>query len=445
MPLPLIPFMVGVPLSVGVWGIVQHIISQDWPKLRNMFFFPLGGTTRPHHAVQRQRVLRRLRGVQVRLVTRDQRVITAVWAEPQEASQEDAGVLLLGANAMVLDDLLEYAEWYLHRLRVPVLLVNLWSYPDPANPPHAQLAAAKASKVAAGGGGGKGGEGRKPAHGASVSAAEPNPTANPSVTTPLMAGGPAAAGAHSGSGAAASADAAPVLVPTELTAYLDGEAAFAYLTSERGLASERVLVHGVSIGGAVGAAVALNHPGVRLTLDQPFCTLKEVTRNMAQQVVDGLVSKWLTAKRWACVVPAARVCIAPPLASTASFMLVRMCFKRGLGGDGAGCAKTDLFDNVHKARSIQGEVFVIRARDDEMMHPDAARRILSARYAPKGAAAADELVAQRSVEIAGGHMGFFGDDPAACAHYVELLRRDGFLRAALGMAEAGQLERAEGR
>jgi len=375
MVLPLVPFVVGVPLGLGIWGLVQRVIGQDWPQLRNMFFFPLGGTQRSHHAVQRQRVLRRLNGKQLVLTTADQREVSAVWAQPAEPPGTPAGVMLIGANAMVLDDLLEYAEFYLHRLRLPVLLLNLWGYPDPAVRP---------------------GAGR------------PQALADP--------GSPQGA-------------APPPPCPTELTAYQDGEAALAHMAAERGIPFEGILIHGVSIGAAVAAAVAANHPGVRVTMDQPFCTLKEVTRNMALQVVRGVFAKKLAGRRAACLLPAAQACAAPPVASAVAFLLVRMCFKAGQGGPDAGCARTDMFDNVAKARRIQGALYVIMAEEDDMMHPDVARRVLTARYRPPSRAAAEEVLDAHSTYIPGGHMAFFGDSEEACEHYVASLVRDGFVAA----------------
>ena len=41
--------------------------------------------------------------------------------------------LLLHANAMVLDDMSDWAQYYLS-LGVSVLIVTFWGYPDPGNP-----------------------------------------------------------------------------------------------------------------------------------------------------------------------------------------------------------------------------------------------------------------------------------------------------------------------
>mmetsp|Transcript_47064 Transcript_47064/g.108452 ORF Transcript_47064/g.108452 Transcript_47064/m.108452 type:complete len:107 (-) Transcript_47064:161-481(-) len=85
-----------------------------------------------------------------------------------------------------------------------------------------------------------------------------------------------------------------------------------------------------------------------------------------------------------------------------------------------------MLENVAKAARIEGPVFVIYAEADEMMHPDAFRRILVARYKlHKGEAIAK--VRRHSASLEGGHMSFFGEHPEACAAYEAYLRESGFL------------------
>jgi len=283
---------------------------------------------------------------------------------------------------------------------VPVLLVNLWGYPDPLNPATPpQLSGAAARALA-------------------DEAAPPQPS-----STSSEAAAAAAAAILSGDSGAD----APSLCPTELSAYLDAEAAYTYLAHDRLLAPTGILVHGISIGGAIGAAVALNHPGVRLTLDQPFCTLKEVTHHMTHGVVESTVTRFLHGKGWLRTMRVARACITPAVSRAVAFLLVRMCFKRGLGGTQAGCAPTDLLDTVGKAARIEGDVFVLYAAADEMMHPDAPRRILSARYGARTRADADAQLRRRSAPMEGGHMSFFGDHAGACELYMRNLRETAFL------------------
>jgi pimeloyl-ACP methyl ester carboxylesterase len=289
---------------------------------------------------------------------------------------------------MVLDDMVEYAEWYLRRARVPVLIINLWSYPDPVNPARSAALASPA------------------VDGASADEAAPLKQLPPQPS-----------------------QAAEPLCATELTTYLDGEAAYSYLIENRQLRADGVLVHGVSIGGAVGASIALNHPGVRLTFDQPFCTLAEVTRHMTEGVVDGVVSRFLQTRGWARTLRVTRACVAPPVSSAIAALLVRMCFKRGLGGPADGVAHTDRFDNAGKAARIAGQVFVLYASEDEMMHPDAAQRILRARY---GSGAEALELRRHTAAMEGGHMSFFGEHEETCRLYLTYLRDTGFLPAGNG-------------
>mmetsp|Transcript_25686 Transcript_25686/g.57604 ORF Transcript_25686/g.57604 Transcript_25686/m.57604 type:complete len:254 (+) Transcript_25686:781-1542(+) len=66
--------------------------------------------------------------------------------------------------------------------------------------------------------------------------------------------------------------------PSELSTYLDADAALTWLTNYGlpGLACDRVVAHGLSIGGALAAALAEAHRGVHLTLDQTFVNAVEV-------------------------------------------------------------------------------------------------------------------------------------------------------------------------
>lgn len=300
---------------------------------------------------------------------------------------------------------------------MPVLLVSLWGYPDPLNPAGApQLAP----------------------DGASVAQADEAGMQPPGAASAESAVAAAAAILAGDSGADG-----PSLCPTELSAYLDAEAAYAYLAQDRRLAADCILVHGVSIGGAIGSSLALNHPGVRLTLDQPFCSLGEVTRHMTHGVVDGVISRQLQARGWLRAMKVARVCLTPAVSRAVAYLLVRMCFKKGLGGKAAGCAPTDLLDTVGKARRIEGELFVFYAASDEMMHPDAPLRIVGARYRLRARADAEAELRRRGAAMDGGHMAFFGEHSEACGAYVRYLAETGFLAPArAGAAEGGAGEAA---
>ena len=58
---------------------LRYLLSNEWPRLRQMLYFPLSGQMRWEHRTQRTRLLRRLNGVEVTLTTADDRVVHAVW------------------------------------------------------------------------------------------------------------------------------------------------------------------------------------------------------------------------------------------------------------------------------------------------------------------------------------------------------------------------------
>ena len=222
---------------------LRYLLSHEWPRLRQMLYFPLSGQMRWEHRTQRTRLLRRLNGVEVTLATSDDRAVHAVWVPspsrdagaptaasgPTSAPTMTGGsgggngasgnsqgraaagpaVLLLHANAMVLDDMSDWAQYYLS-LGVSVLLVTFWGYPDPEED-YTQI----------------GPDGQ-----------------------PLAADGR--------------------WCPTELTLYLDAEAALKFLTHTQRTPQERVLVHGLSMGGAAASSLAVHHPGLKVTVDQTF-------------------------------------------------------------------------------------------------------------------------------------------------------------------------------
>ena len=69
---------------------LRYLLSHEWPKLRQMLYFPLSGQMRWEHRTQRTRLLRRLNGVEVTLTTADDRVVHAVWV-PAPAKSGAAG------------------------------------------------------------------------------------------------------------------------------------------------------------------------------------------------------------------------------------------------------------------------------------------------------------------------------------------------------------------
>jgi abhydrolase domain-containing protein 17 len=64
--------------------------------------------------------------------------------------------------------------------------------------------------------------------------------------------------------------------PSELGAYLDIEAAYRYLTTELGVAPERIIVHGRSLGGGPSTELALREPVAGLVLESSFTTAYRV-------------------------------------------------------------------------------------------------------------------------------------------------------------------------
>lgn len=63
---------------------------------------------------------------------------------------------------------------------------------------------------------------------------------------------------------------------TEAGTYLDAEAAWRYLTQERGFSAEQIIIFGRSLGGAVAAALAEKHPPRLLILESTFTSVPEM-------------------------------------------------------------------------------------------------------------------------------------------------------------------------
>ena len=114
--------------------------------MRRALYFPIAGQPRWEHHTQRQRLLSRFGGQQLKVRTADDRDVHCVWIEcrddehgasPPGAPLDDACAtpvaLCLHANAMVLDDMVDWAQFYLAH-GVSVMLVTFWGYPDPDEP-----------------------------------------------------------------------------------------------------------------------------------------------------------------------------------------------------------------------------------------------------------------------------------------------------------------------
>lgn len=220
-----------------------------------MLYFPIAGQARWEHRTQRDRLLRRLGGQELVLRTEDNRDVHCVWIEhpgsretspdlkstpgyqaPSDGAArppiETPVVLLLHANAMVLDDMVDWAHYYL-ALGCSVMLVTFWGYPDPTDE----------EELAANGGRRAG-----------------SPVNDPQASSDAAS----LLGGESGMEDESEAD----RTPTEATMYLDAEAALRYVQQERRAPTERTLAHGLSIGGACAASLGVRHPGLRVTFDQ---------------------------------------------------------------------------------------------------------------------------------------------------------------------------------
>jgi hypothetical protein len=372
-----------VPIFLCIYMPFRWLTSQEWPWLRRALYFPIAGQARWEHATQRMRLLRRLGGVPVLLRTADERTVHAVWIEyrppgakhPDRAhSATDEGpcatpvALCLHANAMVLDDMIDWAQFYLTR-GISVMLVTFWGYPDPDEPEA---------------------DGR----------ASP-PTAAPDVERVKQL--------PREMEAAYSADVG-MRCPSEQTMYHDAEAALRWLMDTRGASIDRTLVHGLSIGGGVAASLGVNHPGLRVTFDQTFASLAEVTLHVGTGLYEQIVlprapRRCHTLVRW----------LRPCVLRLVAFVLLRMLFKTGSSSSRIG--EQDRMDNVRKAAAIKADVFAIFAEQDEMMPPTIAHRLLVARY---GASADSDMIHSRQLCVPGGHCAFFADTPEHAHKYTQV-------------------------
>jgi fermentation-respiration switch protein FrsA (DUF1100 family) len=78
--------------------------------------------------------------------------------------------------------------------------------------------------------------------------------------------------------------------PSESGIYMDAEAAWQYLTEDRGIPADEILIHGRSLGGAVAAYLASQHQTQGLILESTFTSAEE----MAAELYPWLPTRWLT-------------------------------------------------------------------------------------------------------------------------------------------------------
>jgi fermentation-respiration switch protein FrsA (DUF1100 family) len=78
--------------------------------------------------------------------------------------------------------------------------------------------------------------------------------------------------------------------PSESGIYMDAEAAWRYLTEDRGIPADEILIHGRSLGGAVAAYLASRHHAQGVILESTFTSAEE----MAAELYPWLPTAWLT-------------------------------------------------------------------------------------------------------------------------------------------------------
>lgn len=365
-------FGILVVLALLIGLPVRYLISREWGMLRRALYFPIAGTPRDHHSAQRHRLLQRLRGTEVELTTDDDRTVHGVWVDPPRTSAgpRRSAVIMLHANAMVLDDMEEWANFYL-ALGTSVFLITFWGYPDPS----------------------------EPAEGDGAQAGPPD------ITQSLLG---------------AVQDAA--CCPTERGMYLDAEAALRHMQHAYGVTTDRALVHGISIGSAVAIALGVQHPGLKVTFDQGFGSLFEVSVHVGASLYEQLIVPRAAAATGRCskISRLALTALQPALLRAAAWIVVRMLFKSGIGGPGVGAQ--DRMDCLGKARGLHGDLFVIHAEHDQMVPTSTAQRMLDARYGCN-----TEEARGRIICVPGGHCCFFGDAPELAATYSRYLVQCGFV------------------
>ncbi|MER3415309.1 MAG: alpha/beta hydrolase [Gemmataceae bacterium] len=81
--------------------------------------------------------------------------------------------------------------------------------------------------------------------------------------------------------------------PSESACYDTGRAGYRWLVGEAGIAPEQVILFGKSLGGAIAAHVAMEHPHKALVLHSTFTSLPDI----AQEMFPILPARWLVRHR----------------------------------------------------------------------------------------------------------------------------------------------------
>lgn len=82
--------------------------------------------------------------------------------------------------------------------------------------------------------------------------------------------------------------------PSEKTTYLDADAAYQWLTRDKGINPRQILVWGESLGGGVATYLAAKQPVGGLVLESTFTSLPDVART----IYPFLPTRWLMANRY---------------------------------------------------------------------------------------------------------------------------------------------------
>ena len=135
--------------------------------------------------------------------------------------------------------------------------------------------------------------------------------------------------------------------PTEEGTYQDAMAAWRYLTEERGVSPEKIVLFGRSLGGSVAAWLAARHTPGALIVESTFTSVPD----FASEMYPWLPARWLTRFR---------------------------------------------YDAVKHLSSITCPVLVVHSRDDEIIPVGHGRRLYEAAREPR-----------QFLEIRGGHNGGF--------------------------------------
>lgn len=85
--------------------------------------------------------------------------------------------------------------------------------------------------------------------------------------------------------------------PTETKSYIDIDTCYQYLTKEKGIKNNNLIIHGHSLGGALATSLAARMPETHLIIDRSFADFPEIAGQLfpsIQKVVKSILSKMVT-------------------------------------------------------------------------------------------------------------------------------------------------------